>query len=170
MVVTTDCMDIFISYNNHTIERQKGFSMTRYPPPPGLNIQWHESAESLHQALWGDIATETGSSYRQMMEDTVLMGADASGEEMEISYLQEIDGIKAMKCWGFIDMHAATIHAWAAPDADPAMILHMLAHEVGHATGSPDPDEVEEEMRAEQFGQVAKLAYAMLVQHSTVST
>ncbi|MCR4146617.1 hypothetical protein, partial [Alcaligenes faecalis] len=66
------------------------------------------------------------------------------------------------KCWGCADTDTNQIHVWAAPDVDRALLIHMLAHEIGHLTGEPHPDDIQEELRAETFGKVAALAYHML--------
>ena len=134
------------------------------PNPPQVSITWHESPESVHRAMWEESAIDAGLTYEQMLAESAACGEDEHGNEIEFTHEQELDGMRQQGCWGFVDSRTNIIHAWAADSAPRGFILHMLAHEIGHVTGEPHPDELQEEMRAEQFGRVAKLAYELLPQ------
>lgn len=133
------------------------------PDPPELMIRWHESPESVHRAMWESVAIREGMTYDELLAEGVTCGFDESGNEVEMEAGADIEGMRMQGCWAFVDTLNSCIHAWAAPDTDRGLVLHMLAHEIGHATGTPHPDGFQEEMRAEQFGRVAAAAYRMLL-------
>lgn len=120
-----------------------------------LSIIWHPTPEAVTNAMWAPIAEAEGLSAEDLA-DGELGGVDAEGNEVEsITIAQACENIRQCGCWGFVDTNTNTIHAWAADDADPSVVLHMLAHEIGHLTGDPCDDHLAEELRAETFGQVA---------------
>lgn len=133
------------------------------PNPPAVSICWHDSPEDVHRLMWEPVAISEGMTYDEMLADSTCCGETEDGQLVEFSHEQELGGMRAQGCWAFADTHANTIHAWAAPDADRGRVLHMLAHEIGHLTGEPHEDSMQEELRAEQFGRVAALAFSMLV-------
>lgn len=136
--------------------------MSINPNPPHLNISWHDSPEAVHRIMWEEIAISNGLTYDQLQEEATGVALDMDGNEVEVSLADEFDGMRKQGCWAFVDTKNNQIHAWAANDTAPEMVLHMLAHEIGHATGEAHSDPLQEEMRAEQFGRVARLAYEML--------
>jgi len=133
------------------------------PDPPEMMIRWHESPESVHRAMWESVAIREGMTYDELLAEGVTCGFDESGNEVEMEAGADIEGMRMQGCWAFVDTLNSCIHAWAAPDTDRGLVLHMLAHEISHATGTPHPDGFQEEMRAEQFGRVAAAAYRMLL-------
>lgn len=132
-----------------------------FPSPPELSIVWHADPESILRAHWKPIAAAEGIDCEELCAGQ-FGGQTVEGEVVEFSLDDMIAGLREQGCWGFIDHNTNTIHAWAAPDCDRALLLHMLAHEVGHATGAHHRDELQEEMRAEQFGAVAAMAYRFM--------
>ena len=133
--------------------------MSRFDPnPPELAITWYPSPEAVHRAMWAPIAEAEGMTYEALMAESHSHGVDAAGTEVEISAEEEMAAIRSQGVWGFIDTNGHHIHAWASPDAPRETVVHMLAHEIGHMTGTPHDDDLEEELRAEQFGRVAALA------------
>ncbi|EWC39609.1 hypothetical protein [Stutzerimonas stutzeri] len=142
---------------------QTGQPVAVNPDPPEMIIRWYESPESVHRAMWEPMAIGEGMTYDELLAEGVTCGFDESGNEVEMEAGADIEGMRMQGCWAFVDTLNSCIHAWAAPDADRGKILHMLAHEIGHATGTPHPDGFQEEMRAEQFGRVAAAAYSMLL-------
>lgn len=132
------------------------------PNPPELEIRWYSSPEEVHRLMWEPSAIDAGMTYEQMMSECEVCGEDEHGNEVTIPPGAEFEGMRKQGCWAFIDTLNSCIHAWADESTDPEMVLHMLAHEIGHATGTPESDPLQEEMRAEQFGRVAKLAYQLL--------
>lgn len=133
------------------------------PHPPALSIVWYPSPEAAHRSMWEPVAIAEGMSYDELCQ-CQGGGITADGEEVEVSYEDEITGMKLAGAWGWVELDRHIIHAWADHQADPARVLHMLAHEIGHVTGQPHPDPLQEEMRAEQFGNAARLAYGLLQQ------
>ncbi|WP_160286827.1 hypothetical protein [Pseudomonas knackmussii] len=132
------------------------------PNPPEMIIRWYDSPEEVHRIMWEPAALAEGMTYEQMMAESEVCGQDEHGNEVVLDSGSEFAGMRAQGCWAFVDPLNNCIHAWAAPDADRGMVLHMLAHEIGHVTGEPNSDPFQEEMRAEQFGRVAGLAYSLL--------
>ena len=132
------------------------------PQPPTVAITWHDSPESVHRAMWEESAVAAGMTYEQMIDECVSCGEDEHGNEIEFTHEQEIAWIRRQGCWAFVDARSNIIHAWADESASRELVLHMLAHEIGHITGEAHTDYLQEEMRAEQFGRVAKAAYGLL--------
>lgn len=141
-------------------ELVEGARVATDPSLPELSIVWHDSPEGVDRAMWEEAAQDAGLSYEDL-RDSVSVGQDENGAPVELTHAQTIDAIRNQGCWGFVDTNTGTIHAWAADDADPMLVVHMLAHEIGHMTGEQHPDELQEEMRAEQFGRVAAMAFRM---------
>lgn len=132
------------------------------PQPPTVAITWHDSPESVHRAMWEESAVAAGMTYEQMVDESVSCGKDEHGNEIEFTHEQEIAGMRQQGCWAFVDARSNIIHAWADESASREFVLHMLAHEIGHITGDAHTDDFQEEMRAEQFGRVARAAYRLL--------
>lgn len=128
---------------------------------PELTIQWHDTPEAVHRIFWEKAALENGMTYEDLMEG-VMVGETEHREKVDLTYEQEIQAIRDQKCWGCADTDTNQIHVWAAPDVDRTLLIHMLAHEIGHLTGAPHPDDIQEELRADTFGKVAAMAYQML--------
>lgn len=149
-----------IRYRWHELGRRPG---PVDPNPPKMAVVWYARPEDVHRAMWEPSAIDAGMTYEEMLAESVGCGQTEGGEEVEFTHEQELAGMYAQGCWAFVD-NTNTIHAWAAQDADTALVVHMLAHEIGHATGTEHPDELQEEMRAEQFGRVAALAYELVQQ------
>lgn len=132
------------------------------PDPPSMSITWYDTPEDVHRAMWAESAAAEGMTYEQMIAESTIIGEDFEGNEHDVTHEQEMAGIRTQGCWAFVDTRVNMIHAWADPEADRELVLHMLAHEIGHATGAEHPDPMQEEMRAEQFGRVAKLASKLM--------
>ncbi|MFC3866226.1 hypothetical protein [Alcaligenes aquatilis] len=128
---------------------------------PDLTIQWHDTPEAVHRLFWEKAAIENGLTYEELIEGA-MVGETEVRHKVDLTYDQEIQAIRDQKCWGCADTDTNQIHAWAAPDVDRTLLIHMLAHEIGHLTGEPHPDDIQEELRAETFGKVAATAYQML--------
>lgn len=126
-----------------------------------LKIVWHPSAKSVHDAMWAQAMAAEGVPVSEV-EDVMFHADTEFGESIVMTQEQILAAIEDQGMWGFVDTEARVIHAWAGPTADPADILHMLAHEVGHATGEPAADAQEEEARADVFGAVAAEAFRLM--------
>lgn len=128
---------------------------------PDLTIQWHDRPEEVHRIFWEKAAIENGLTYEELIEGA-MVGETEGRQKVDLTYEQEIQAIRDQKCWGCADTETNQIHVWAAPDVDRTLLIHMLAHEIGHLTGVPHTDDIQEELRAETFGKVAAMAYQML--------
>lgn len=132
-----------------------------YPLPPALTIVWYPTFEDVEKAMWGPVAEAEGISYEELLEADNC-GQDARGNEVVYSRESMVAGMTQTGCWAFADTNTNTVHAWAEATANPGLVLHMLAHEVAHLTGTAAPDGYQEEMRAEQFGSVAAKAFDLI--------
>ena len=132
------------------------------PQPPTVSVTWYESPDSVHRAMWEEVAVAEGMTYEQLIAESEGEGETETGETVAFTHEQELAGMRGQGCWAFVDTRNNTIHAWADEATPRELVLHMLAHEIGHITGEPHPDHMQEEMRAEQFGRVAKMAYGLL--------
>lgn len=126
-----------------------------------LKIVWHESAKAVYEAMWAQAMAGEGIPADEA-EEVTFHADTVGGGAITLTKDQLIAAIEEQGMWGFVDTESRTIHAWAHPSADPADILHMLAHEIGHATGEPAADDLEEEKRADTFGVVASDAFRLL--------
>jgi hypothetical protein len=123
-----------------------------------MNVVWHKSAEEVFRAYWGDAIDDDG---------VTLCALTGDGDPVESSMDEALYAIRQQGVWGFADTEGEVIHAWADGSADPALVIHMLAHEIGHLTGTPNCDDLAEELRADEYGDVAAQAYRMLMGRPT---
>ena len=128
-----------------------------------ISIQWHDSPQSVHRAMWEPVAASEGITYEGMMSDSVGVASSADGVDFELSYADEMAALESQGCWAFVDTEAGVIHAWVSPDVPRLRVVHMFAHEIGHMVGTPLDDDIAEEMRAEEFGRVAAMAFDMMM-------
>lgn len=146
----------------------KGYALARLAPvvpdPPAVTVQWYESAKAVNSAMWAPALEAEGLTAADL-DDSGFQGLDDNGQVVDVSLEEGLAGMEAMGCWGFCDSATNIVHAWARADADPATVMHMLAHEIGHLTGQAHPDGYHEEMRAEQFGRAAMAAYRLMRSH-----
>ena len=129
---------------------------------PKFGVTWHPTPEALHRAMWSPAAEAEGMTYEALIADSSTGAFTVDGEEVHVTHEEEMNAIRCMGVWGFCDTNTNQIHAWGAPGTPRLKVMHMLAHEIGHLTGAPDENDLEEEMRAEAFGQVAAIAFGML--------
>jgi hypothetical protein len=146
----------------------KGYALARLAPidpePPAVTIQWYESAAAVNSAMWAPALEAEGLTAADL-DESGFQGLDDNGQAVDVSLEDALASMEDMGCWGFCDSATNTVHAWARADADPATVMHMLAHEIGHLTGQAHPDGYHEEMRAEQFGRAAMAAYRLMRSH-----
>lgn len=135
-----------------------------------MEVVWYKTAEEVFEAYFGFQGEakdfEPLSDAEISTINAEIIALCESGEHHEISAHETIQAMKDQGVWGFAETDARVIHAWADPQADPADVLHMLAHEIGHLTGTPDEDDLREELRADSFGKVAAQAYRLLTSNS----
>lgn len=127
--------------------------------PEKLTIQWHDSPEAVLREYWKGPAEAEGLDVDELLLESEGGGLTFDGEEVTFTTAEQLEGMRRQGCWGFVDTNSGQIHAWAAPDIAPEMLMHLLGHEIGHVTGEAHPDPLLEELRAEQFGRVAAVAY-----------
>lgn len=130
---------------------------------PAPSIIWYDTPEAIHRAMWEPVAKDNGMTYEELVAECVIVGVTDAGEEVTLEGGSDIEGMRVQRCWGFVDTNTHIIHAWAAPDADQEVVMHMIGHELGHITGTPLTDELQEELRAEEFGRVARMAYNLFL-------
>jgi hypothetical protein len=99
------------------------------------------------------------------LSDSEVVGLTGSNEEITITFEQQKQGLEEQGYWGWID-EENTIHYWMGKEIELEELIHFFAHEVGHRTGTPLEDGFDEEMRAEDFGSVATMAYKLAKQIS----
>lgn len=93
-----------------------------------------------------------------------IEGVDVDNELHTIAYEQWEEGIKEQGIWGFVDGDNV-IHYWVGKELTTEELIHFFAHEIGHNTGKQHKDFLKEELRAESYALVAKLAYQMAIKN-----
>lgn len=133
-----------------------------YPWPTELRLIQHASIEEIERAFWAPAAAAEGLDLDDLMRGEQIAITD-DGQEIVVSAKDQRRGMEMMGCWGFAT-EDGEIHAWISDSCPMDRIMHMLAHEIAHRTGVEPEDDIEAEMRAEQFGAVAAAAFRMLAQ------
>lgn len=128
--------------------------------PEKLTIQWYDSPEAVLREYWRGPAEAEGLDVDELLLEGEGGGLTFGGEEVTFTTAEQLEGMRRQGCWGFVNTDSGQIHAWAAPDIAPEMLMHLL----GHVTGEAHPDPLQEELRAEQFGGVAAVAYHLAPQ------
>lgn len=105
----------------------------------------HETAESLVDAYFKDDYQNDEGRY----EGFQAVGGDAIALTKE----QILTAVKGQGRWAFAETDTREIHYWSDPSRTSAAgLAFLLGHEVGHLTGKEDPDDWEEEVRADTYG------------------
>lgn len=86
---------------------------------------------------------------------------DEKGNIQEITVDEMISAIKPIGVWGFTDTKTRKIYFWADRNAVKRKLIEFFAHEIGHNSGKKCADVVKEEMRADEYANVATLAFDM---------
>lgn len=97
------------------------------------------------------------------LKEARVGGWNSNHEEVEFSFEDQKKGIEEQGHWGWVD-EQNTIHYWIGKEVPLEELIHFFAHEIGHRTGTSLEDDFEEEMRAEDFGSVATMAYKLAQQ------
>lgn len=126
-----------------------------------IKMTWHDTPEEVHRAMWEPVAIEDNVTYAELCGMTGG-GTDAEGNIVEFTFAQEMEAIRQMGVFGFADTMDRHIHAWADPSTPRETVIHMLAHQIGHLTGTPCEDDLQEAMRAASYGAVASMAFSLL--------
>lgn len=119
--------------------------------------------ESIDDLLLASFQTEEEQFTMEEMKASMFGGLDGLQQEVEFGYDVQRDGIEKQGYWGFINTDTKVIHYWIKSDAEVPIqeLIHFFGHEIGHGTGVQLEDDFAEEMRAEDFGHVAALAYEL---------
>lgn len=72
--------------------------------------------------------------------------------------------------WAFADREKKQIHVWATEKATPSEAAYIIGHELGHNTGVYEPDDLEEERRADTYGLVARRTLNILIEQGVIVT
>lgn len=160
-LVNWDIVDDFIGLAIRYVMTPRGSTpseaVDRYEPRLDVRVEWHVNPEDVYRKMWEPVAFEEGMTWREFC-DGAHGGEDEDGEPIEMTYIEMIDTIRKNRCWGFADTSTSTIHAWAVPDIEEEILVHFLAHEIGHLSGVSEEDDIAEEYRAEMIGQIARRA------------
>lgn len=131
-------------------------------PTPAVSVQWHDTARSIYCAHIKPMADDAGMTVEQLLAEGEMVGEDYQGNEIKMDEGQVLESIEAMGLWGFADSVTNTIHLWAAPATSPRLVAELVGHELGHLTGPQLADDLQEEMRADQFASVAAMTFDIL--------
>ncbi len=144
--------------------------MCKTCPFEGLQYFRHPSAAEIEEAYWRWVVTSEGDTF-DGLDGGMITGECSDGSTVEWTVAEEIEHIEAQGMWGYYDEDAAAIHYWIAADVtDIGALVHFFAHELGHrlfhvvgtAPEHEDPG-LAEELRCEDIGHIAALAYELAV-------
>lgn len=136
------------------------FGEQLYGKPGQLNVAWHDSPETIHRARWESVAQANGIAYEELFSRmTIEAGDNGMGDVVGNTPEQVIKGIRDQGCWAFVDYNDRTLHLWVGPDAPQDMVIQMIASELAHLTPDRWLNEQLDELRIEQFGYVANIAF-----------
>lgn len=127
-----------------TNKEKKEFSLKRY--------------DNLDEVILAVYQDDENSLTLEDLKESIITGLDSNEQEVSFDYETQKAGIETQGVWGWIDKDKV-IHYWLGKDLPIEELIHFLAHEIGHETGEPNEDHLQEEMRAEDFGYVATQAY-----------
>ena len=86
---------------------------------------------------------------------------DANGKIHDITEDEMIDAVTREGLWGFTDTNTGKIYYWADKKSDKRKLIQFFAHEIGHNVGRRYKSVVREELRADEYANVALLAFDM---------
>ena len=132
-----------------------GYTGEEFAPAKPVEVEWHKTPRDVQNAFWLPAAQDAGMTVDELLDDGESVGVDAEGNEVAMTREDTEQAIIDMGLWGFADTKARKIHLWAAAGTDDLRIAELIAHEIGHLTGVPVDDDVQEEMRADQYASVA---------------
>lgn len=124
------------------------------PKPLKVRFKRHPTPESVLRAFVRPM--------KGRLADLVFSGGymrDGS-EAPEVSAEEMLGAIREQGLWGFAATKSKppVIHYWREDDTSPELLAVFLGHELGHCAGFA-LDDVEEEWRADTYGEVAKLVW-----------
>lgn len=113
---------------------------------------------SIDEILYASFAVDYPDMSMDEFKSSPFGGLDENQNPIVFSYEQQKDGIEEQGLWGWVS-DDKVIHYWVGKEVSLEELIHFFAHEIGHRTGTPIEDDFQEEMRAEGYGETAKLAY-----------
>ena len=116
-----------------------------------IKIQVHDSPESVESALWRLPVEE--------LSQGSVGCVDGQGNDIEMSFDEQMKAIKQMGFYGFADSKNKVIHIWASLEASIEDLVAFFAHERGHLIGPNHRDFLKEEQKAELYSICAAFAY-----------
>ena len=90
-------------------------------------------------------------------------GYDGSENEWEFTYSDMVKNIKEMGCYGFAN-NKEEIHVWFESNVNMWDLIRMLGHEMGHLERPYKRDPMQEEIKADKYGDVAAGAFIIAKQ------
>lgn len=132
-----------------------GYTGEEFAPTKKVEVVWHKTPRDVQNAFWMPAAKDAGLSVDELLDDGEYVGIDSEGNEIVMTREDTERSIADMGLWGFADTSSRKIHLWASQDTDDISIAELIAHEIGHLTGVPVKDDINEEMRADQYASVA---------------
>ncbi len=124
--------------------------------------------DSVDEILYASFAVDFPDMDFEEFKNSDFGGLDENQKEVPLTYKSQIDGIKNMGYWGWVD-EDKVIHYWAGKKVPIEELIHFFGHEIGHRTGTIIEDNFQEEMRAEGYGEAATLAYKFAKQVSEIN-
>lgn len=123
----------------------------------------HDSARSIALAYW-DPMLQGWQEYCEDILDVEVEGETQDGAVVTTNIGAQIVATEKMGYWGFAETWAVppVIHLWVSPEAKQEDVVELIGHELGHITGTPAADDIEEELRAHEYGRVARAAFQVL--------
>lgn len=100
-------------------------------------------------------------------EDATVAAHPSCPEDGPMTYKDMLKACREQQVWGFVRIPAdplvlAEFHTWWHKDAPLELVMHMLAHEAGHLSGTPLKDDAAEEERADGYAEVVLEVIRML--------
>jgi hypothetical protein len=121
--------------------------------PDNLSIVFYDSAEKIFAEHWGG-EIETDERFCFELED---------GTEDSMSFSEACEHIKESGLWGYVNVRDNTVHIWIDRDTvEIETVLSFFAHELGHLQRPTKRDFMKEEMKAEQYSDIARAAYDLV--------
>lgn len=95
-------------------------------------------------------------------DDMQIICHDKYGNPDIMTISEQMNYIIKQGIWGFI--HDTNIHIWYNSEVSLENLIYFFSHELGHITGECENDPIKEEIRVEQYSNVALNAYILAKQ------
>jgi len=108
----------------------------------------YDSAQECLEAYLGCPLEQAGS----------MEGYNSKGIRYSYSPEEALERIKKKRCWGFCSDKEA-LHLWKDESCDVGTFIELIAHERGHMCRPHHRSQDLEEIKANQYGEIARFAY-----------